>query len=166
MNSSLEHLGIFAEISTALVGFVAIFLAFVRLEERFSPEDGLRTRVIILSGFTGIFMSLTPIIIAENGLEEDLVWHLSSILFLGVLLLIEVFVAVRHFQLPLDSRRNIPLWNLVLAWSFALAATLLLAINVAPTNWIEASFGYTAAILLVLSAGATNFFTIALQKLL
>ena len=76
------------------------------------------------------------------------------------------YVAVRHFQLPIESRKNIPLWNLALAWTFAFIAILLLSSNVGITNWVEPSFAYTAAILLILGVGATNFFTIAIQRLL
>ncbi len=166
MNASVEHLGIFAEVSTALVGFVALFLAFVSREERFSPEDGLRTRVLILTGFVGIAMSLIPIIFSENNLDDHVNWRLSSIVFLGTVLVLAGYVAVRHFQLPRESRKNIPLWNLALGWFFALTAILLLSSNVLVANWVEPSFAYTASILLVLGIGATNFFTIAVQKLL
>ena len=93
-------------------------------------------------------------------------WRLSSAAFLASVLLLAVYTAVRHYQLPEDSRKSIPLWNLVLGWSFATVSILLLASNVGATNWVEPAFAYTAAILLVLGIGATNFFTIAIQKLL
>lgn len=166
MNASVEHLAIFAEVSAALVGFVALFLVLVRREERFPPEDGLRIRVMILIGFTGVAMSLLPIVIAQNTFDEATIWRSSSIIFLSISAAQACYVAVRHFQLPISSRMNIPRWNLLLAWGFVMVAMLLLLGNVGSTNLFAPSFAYTAAILLTLGAGATNFFTIAIQKLL
>ena len=166
MNASVEHLSIFAEVSAALVGFVALFLVLVRREERFSPEDGLRIRVLILIGFIGVTMSLLPIVIAQNNFDETTTWRLSSIIFLSALVVQACYVAVRHFQLPISSRMNIPGWSLLVAWGFAMVAMLLLLGNVGSLNWFAPSFAYTAAILLILGAGATNFFTIAIQRLL
>lgn len=163
MHTSVEHLAIFAEVSAALVGFVALFLVLVRGDERFSPEDALRIRVLILVGFTVIAMALLPIVIAQNNLNEIAIWHSSSSIFLGVLALQAGYVAMRHFQLPISPRMNIPLWNLLIGWSFATISMLLLVGNIVSIDWFTPSFAYTAALLLTLGAGATNFFTIATQ---
>jgi hypothetical protein len=42
VNSSIDHLSVFAEVAAAPVGFVAIFLALIRREENIPAEDAIR----------------------------------------------------------------------------------------------------------------------------
>lgn len=166
MDSSFEHLSVFAEVAAALVGFIAIFLVLVRREEKFPAEDAIRIRVMVLVGFAGISMSLLPIAIAEINLDNVQVWVISSAAFIVMIGSIAAYTAVRHFQLPDTSRENIPWSNLLIGWSCAAAAAGLLASNVLQMPIFGYSFSYTASLLLVLAVGATNFYIIAIQKLL
>ena len=166
MDSSFAHLSVFAEVAAALVGFVAIFLVLVRREEKFPAEDAIRIRVMVLVGFAVICMSLLPIAIAETSLDNVQVWVISSAAFILLIGSVSAFTAVRHFQLPDTARENIPWSNLLIGWSCAAAAGGLLASNVFHTPIFGYSFSYTASLLLLLAVGATNFYTIAIQKLL
>ena len=166
MESSFDQLAIFAEVSAAIVGFVAIFLVLVRREDKFPPEDAIRIRVLILVGFIGIFMSLLPITISRVNLAVDDIWIVSSALFVVVLGSTAVYIAAKHFKLPTSARENIPLENLLIAWTCVATAIILLGANVLQMPIFCYSFAYTAALLLVLAVGATNFYTIAIQKLL
>lgn len=166
MESSFEHLAVFAEVSAAIVGFVAIFLVLIRREDKFPPEDAIRIRALILVGFAGIFMSLLPIAISRGNFPVENVWKSSSASFITVLGLASVYVAAKHFRLPETARANIPLGNLVIAWVCISIAVVLLGLSVLAMPAVSYSFSYTAALLLVMAAGATNFYTIAIQKLL
>jgi len=166
MTSSFDHLSVFAEVAAAIVGFVAIFLVLVRGEEKFPAEDAIRIRGLIMSALIGIFASLLPIAIAETNLDEELVWIINSATFLLMLGGLSSYTAVRHFQLSNTARDNIPLTNLIVGWTCAATASLLLASNLLQVPILGYSFSYTLSLLLVLSVGATNFYTIAIQKLL
>ena len=166
MTSSFEHLGVFAEVAAAIVGFVAIFLVLVQREEKFPAEDAIRIRVMILTAFVGICASLLPIAIAQTNLDEETVWIVSSAIFLLMLGGVASYTALRHFQLSNTARDNIPLMNLIVGWVCAAIATFLLASNFLQVPILGYSFSYTVSLLLVLSVGATNFYTIAIQKLL
>lgn len=166
MDSSFEHLSVFAEVAAALVGFIAIFFVLVRREEKFPAEDAIRIRVMVLVGFAGICMSLLPIAVAEASLGDVQVWVVSSAAFILMIGSIAAYTAVRHFRLPYTARENIPWSNLIIGWSCAAGAAGLLASNVLQTPVLGYSFSYTASLLLVLAVGATNFYTIAIQKLL
>jgi hypothetical protein len=166
MSSSFDHLTVFAEVSAAIVGFVAIFLVLVRREDKFPPEDAIRIRALILVGFAGIFMSLLPIALSRGNFSIDEVWVISSVVFIVILASASAYVAVKHFQLSDDAREQIPLGNLLIAWTCAGIAGVLLASNVVDAPIFGYSFSYTSALLLILAAGATNFYTIAIQKLL
>jgi hypothetical protein len=117
VDSSFEHLSVFAEVAAARVGFVAIFLVVVQQEEKFPAEDAIRIRVMILVGFAGICLSLLPIAIAETKLDHVQVWIVSSAAFIVMVGSIAVYTAVRHFQLPDAARENIPWSNLLIGWS-------------------------------------------------
>ncbi|MEE4360752.1 MAG: hypothetical protein V2I63_04430 [Pseudomonadales bacterium] len=166
MDSSFEHLSVFAEVAAALVGFVAIFLVLVRREGKFPAEDAIRMRVMVLVGFAGICLSLLPIAIAETSLDHVQVWIISSAAFIVMVGSIAVYTAVRHFQLPDAARENIPWSNLLIGWSCVAAAGGLLVSNLLQAPILGYSFSYTASLLLLLAIGATNFYTIAIQKLL
>ena len=166
MTSSFDHLSVFAEVAAAIVGFVAIFLVLVRGNERFPAEDAIRIRVLILAAFIGICASLLPIAVAETNLDEVLVWRISSAVFLLMLGAVSSYTAVRHFQLSNTARDNIPLTNLIIGWTCAVTASLLLASNLLQLPILGYSFSYTLSLLLLLCIGATNFYTIAIQKLL
>ena len=166
MTSSFEHLGVFAEVAAAIVGFVAIFLVLVQREEKFPAEDAIRIRVMILTAFIGICASLLPIAIAQTNFNEETVWIVSSAIFMLMLGGVASYTAVRHFQLSNTARDNIPLMNLVVGWICAAIAATLLALNLLQVPILGYSFSYTVSLLLLLSVGATNFYTIAIQKLL
>ena len=166
MESSFDQLAVFAEVSAAIVGFVAIFLVLVRREDKFPPEDAIRIRALILVGFTGIFMSLLPIAVSHGNFPADQIWIMSSAVFIVMFGSASASIAMRHFQLPDSARENIPMGNLLIAWTFAGTAGILLVSNVLQVPVFGYSFSYTSALLLVLAAGATNFYTIAIQKLL
>lgn len=166
MEPSFDHLTVFAEVSAAIVGFVAIFLVLVRREEKFPPEDAIRIRALVLIGFSGIFMSLLPIAISRGNFPVDEIWIISSAAFIVLVGSGSVYIAIRHFELPDSARENIPIWNLLIAWTFMGISGVLLGSNVLQVPVFGYSFSYTGALLLVLAAGATNFYTIAIQKLL
>ena len=111
-------------------------------------------------------MSLLPIAIAETNLDNVQVWVISSAAFIVMIGSIAAYTAVRHFQLPDTARENIAWSNLLIGWSCAAAAAGLLASNVLQMPIFGYSFSYTASLLLVLAVGATNFYIIAIQKLL
>lgn len=73
-----------AEIAAAFAGFAALVSVIKRRTDQPGEElhDLLRLRLIISSGVVGVAAALVPVGLAGYGLEEGLVWRLSSLIFL------------------------------------------------------------------------------------
>ncbi|NNM04724.1 MAG: hypothetical protein HKO65_06430 [Gemmatimonadetes bacterium] len=73
-----------AEIAAAFAGFAALVSVIGRRRDQpgEAAHDILRLRLIISSGVVGVAAALIPVGLAGYGLAPDLVWRLSSLIFL------------------------------------------------------------------------------------
>jgi hypothetical protein len=73
-----------AEIAAAFAGFAALVSVIRRRTDQPGEEvhDILRLRLIISSGVVGVAAALVPVGLAGYGLEGEIVWRLSSLIFL------------------------------------------------------------------------------------
>jgi len=161
-----DELVLFAELGAAFVGFIAIFLIFARREGRFSPADSLRIRSIILASISVVFFSLIPLILTHAGLSGVTLWRTAStVAFIGGLVAGGV-VARKHFALSPTDRVEVGMVHSVITWGLFVTAAIFFGINAfwfgsAPSGW-----PYLASLACILGIAASNFVTIAFQRLL
>lgn len=75
-----------AEIAAAFAGFAALVSVIKRRSDQPGEEvhDLLRLRLIISSGVVGVAAALVPVGLAGYGLDEEVIWRLSSLIFLAL----------------------------------------------------------------------------------
>jgi hypothetical protein len=161
-----DELALFAELGAAFAGFIAIFLIFARREGRFSPADSLRIRSIILASFSAVFISLVPLVLQHAGFSGVALWRAASTVALIGGLLAGSMVARKHLALSPTDRANVGAVHSVITWGlFAIAAVLLVS-NAFWLVSIPSAWPYLASLVFILGIAATNFVTIAFQRLL
>ena len=161
-----DQLSLIAELGTGFAGFIAIFLIFARSEGRFSPADSLRIRVIISASFVAIFMALLPLLLALSELGISDVWRVSSLVFLGIGVSMNVATGRTQLSLAPEERAEVGLANNVFTWTLACLIPILLAVNAVGALGGPSALLYLTALALVLGLATSNFVAIALQRLL
>ncbi len=161
-----DELALFAELGAAFAGFIAIFLIFARREGRFSPADSLRIRSIILASFNAVFISLVALVLHHAGFSGVALWRAASMVaFIGGLLAGGV-VARTHVALSPRDRANVGAVHSVITWGLFAIAAILLVSNAFWLVSIPSAWPYLASLVCILGIAATNFVTIAFQRLL
>ena len=84
MLASQDVLLSLAEIAAAFAGFAALVSVIPRGPDRTETpaHDLLRLRLIISSGVTGVVTALLPLGLSGFGVEGEVVWRLSAVVFL------------------------------------------------------------------------------------
>ncbi len=165
MNAA-DALSLFAELGAAFAGFIAIFLIFARREGRFSPADSLRIRSIILASFSAVFLALVPLILQQAGLSGDVLWRTTSAIALVGGSLAGVLVARKHASLVPADRADVGALHSVVTWGLFALATALLMSNMFSLFSPPSAWRYLTALACALGIAASNFVTIAFQRLL
>jgi hypothetical protein len=161
-----DELALLAELGAAFAGFIAIFLIFARREGRFSPADSLRVRSIILASFSAVFLSLVPLVLHHAGFSDVALWRVASSVALIAGLLAGGVVARKQFALSPADRAEIGAIHSAITWGLFAIAALLLVSNV---FWIispPSAWPFLASLVCILGIAASNFVTIAFQRLL
>ena len=158
-----DELVLFAELGAAFAGFIAIFLIFARREGRFSPADSLRIRSIILASFAAVFLSLVPLVLRHAGFSDVALWRAASTVALIGGLVAGGVVARKHVALSSLDRADVGAVHSVITWGLFLVAAILLVSN---AFWIVSAWPYLASLVCILGIAASNFVTIAFQRLL
>jgi len=161
-----QELSLFASLGAAFAGFIAIFLIFARREGRFSPADSLRIRSIILASFSAVFFSLVPLVLRVAGLSGAALWRAASTVALMAGLLEGGAVLRRQLALSPEERADVGTVHSVVTWGLFVAAALLLASNASGLVARPSAWPYLAFLLCTLGIAASNFVTIAFQRLL
>lgn len=161
-----DSLSLLAELGAAFAGFIAIFLIFARREGRFSPADSLRIRSIILASFSTVFLSLVPLILQQAGLSGGELWRVTSAIALVGGVLAGGLVALKHASLEPADRVDVGAVHSVITWGLFALATILLISNLLWLFSPPSAWRYLAALACALGIAATNFVTIAFQRLL
>ena len=164
--SALDELALFAELGAAFAGFIAIFLIFARREGRFSPADSLRVRSIILASFSTVFIALLPLILHQAGLSGAELWRTASALALSGGLIAGGVVARKHLALAPEDRADVGRLHSFVTWGLFTIGAILLAWNALGLGAGGSAWPYLASLACSLGVAATNFVTIAFQRLL
>jgi hypothetical protein len=163
---AMADLALFAELGAAFAGFIAIFLIFARREGRFSPADSLRIRSIILASFSAVFASLIPMVLYQAGFSGVGLWRVASAVALIGGLLAGGIVALKHVTLSPTDRAEVGAVHSAITWGFFVIAAILLASNAFGFVSTPSAWPYLASLICILGIAATNFVTIAFQRLL
>lgn len=164
--NAVDSLSLLAELGAAFAGFIAIFLIFARREGRFTPADSLRIRSIIVASFAAVFLSLVPLILEQAGLSGGDLWRVTSAIAVVGGILAGGLVARKHVSLALEDRADVGALHSVVTWGLFALATILLLSNLFWPYSPPSAWRYMAALTCALGIAATNFVTIAFQRLL
>lgn len=164
--SATGELALFAELGAAFAGFIAIFLIFARREGRFSAADSLRIRSIILASFSAVFLSLVPLVLHHAGISDVALWRVASMVAIVGGLMAGGVVARKHFALSQEDRADVGMIHSVITWGLFAIAAILLVSNAFRLVSPAAAWPYLASLVCILGIAASNFVTIAFQRLL
>jgi len=116
--NAFDHLDLVAEIATALLGFIAIFLALSKSDGRFSESDRHFIQALVMSATVAIVLAISPRAISLFVTDAS-VWLSASILAIILGLLAMFLQARQQFRMSRDEAGQIHwLWHVV-AWSLA-----------------------------------------------
>ena len=151
-----------AQLGATFVGFVAIFLIFVRKDGRFSPAEALRIRALIYTSLLVVLTSLIPVMMSFV-VSEGALWQISAqlALLLGLISIADVVRA--HLAMTKADRAELVLLHAVITYGLALAATALVA--ALAFGLAAGSAPYVLAVMLTLVSVATTFITLAFKNL-
>jgi hypothetical protein len=166
VHSASELLSLIAELGLGFAGFLAIFLIFARRESRFSPADGIRVRGIVYASFVAIFMALLPLLLMQVELGEITIWRASSVVFLRVGIFVCASIGRAQLSASPDERAGVGFLNNVVTWGISALALVLLGANAVGGFGEPSAPPYLTALVLSLGVAASNFVTIAIQRLL
>ena len=121
---AFDQLDLVAEISVALLGFIAVFLALSRSDGRFSQSDRHFIQALVMSSSLAIVLALAPRAISLFAADE-VVWTAASILAI-TLGTMAILVQVR-LQLRMSREEALQIhwvWHLM-AWLLAVCIAVL-----------------------------------------
>ena len=124
-SDAFEHLGLVAEISATILGFIAVFLAVSRSDGKFSAADRHFVQALVLSSAFAVVFALLPS--ALSFYMDDGVWYSSLIIagFFGIS--ITFIMAYTQFRMPKDEAASVnALWH-VFPWTLGTVATVSIA---------------------------------------
>jgi hypothetical protein len=147
---AFDQLDLVAEIATALLGFVAIFLALSRADGRFAESDRHFIQALVLGSALAIILALAPRSISLFVTDAS-VWYAATILAF-VLGSISMFVQVRlQLRMSRDEAAQIHwMWHFV-AWALSIASGLLFLLAILDSTRITAFYVSGVSLLIPLS---------------
>ena len=166
MSELIGHLSVTAEVSAAYIGFVAIFLMFARQGGRFSPDVALQIVALFSISFVSLFMSLVPMAVTYLDLKYPHNLRLCSGIALTTWVIFLGSVLAPLKRLTPEQSAKIGFMNNVVAWSCAGLGLIILFVNTVDLNGWTSNFLYFCALILGLVIATSNFFSIAIERLL
>ena len=146
-----------AEVSVAFAGFISIFLVLATRNGRFSPEDSLSIRLIVISSVAPVFYAALPLILGSLGVFGVDLWRISSIL-VGL-----AGVGITAYFLPqllaLSSGESLGLM-------LAVVSLLCLFANAVGWPWPPSGGLYLLAIWLVVALAGGYFVALIFRRVL
>ena len=122
---AFEHLGLVAEISATILGFIAVFLAVSRSDGKFSAADRHFVQALVLSSAFAVVFALMPS--ALSYFIEDGLWRTSLFIAGGFGFTITIIMAYTQFHMPKEEAASVNvLWH-VLPWTLGTLATVAIA---------------------------------------
>lgn len=120
-----EQLGLIAEISATLLGFVAVFVALSNDKGRFLESDRHFIQGLVLTSILGIVLGLTPGTLSTY-LTGQAVWEASLIVALAGAAVVTVLTVWEQWNMSAEESSKVHwLWH-VPPWVLSSCATILL----------------------------------------
>lgn len=137
--NEFEHLGLVAEIAVALLGFIAIFLAFSKPDGRFAESDRHFIHALVLSATLAIVLSILPRAISLFA-SGSVVWFPSAIIAIALGSLAMFMQARQQFRMSRDEAARIHwVWHVV-AWALGVCAAILFILALVDNSRTSAYF--------------------------
>lgn len=154
--SPLEHsetlVGL-AQIWAAFAGFAALVSAVQGRSERLSAKhDLLRLRLVISTSVAGLVIVLVPLGLANFGLSDGMVWHITAIIFLAIDYAV-IISFIRSYQPVRGQFQPDSLAVVIVTVLELLKQMTLLVIVLNPVPQFGYSLFFTALLLQLLQAG-------------
>lgn len=119
-----DQLDLVAEISVALLGFIAIFLALSKTDGRFSASDRHFIQALVINSSLAIVLALAPRSIGLF-IADVSIWYVASILALVLGFLAMVLQLWQQLRMTPDEAVQIHwLWH-VIAWILGICVGIL-----------------------------------------
>lgn len=119
-----DQLDLVAEISVALLGFIAIFLALSKTDGRFSASDRHFIQALVINSSLAIVLALAPRSIGLFSADVS-IWYVASILALVLGFLAMVLQLWQQLRMTPDEAVQIHwLWH-VIAWILGICVGIL-----------------------------------------
>ena len=123
MPNAFSLLGLLAELSIALLGFIAVFSVFSRRDGKFSAADKHFIQAMVLDSVTVTGFAITAHFL-RLAIHPEQLWFVCATGFVIVGTFVVIFIAVDQAQMPKDESQTIHvLWHIG-AWSWALVAAV------------------------------------------
>ena len=161
-----EQLSLVAELGVAFAAFLAIFLVLARAEARFSPPDGVRVRVILLTSLFLVLAACIPLVLELFPLDRSLLWRIASSSALAGFLTVAANIAWHQFSMSAADQAALGTFNSIVSWSLAGAAGSAFTLNTLGLLGGPDAGLYVGALVCLLGVCTSNFITVAFQRLL
>ena len=123
MSNVFSLLGLLAELSIALLGFIAVFSVFSRRDGKFSAADKHFIQAMVLDSVTVTGFAITAHLL-RLAIHPEQLWFVCAIGFVVVGTFIMIFIALDQARMPKDESQTIHvLWHIG-GWSWALVAAV------------------------------------------
>ena len=147
---AFDQLNLVAEISAALLGFIAVFLALSRADGRFAESDRHFIQALVLSAALSIVFAITPrsltLFVADSS-----AWYAATILAI-ILGSLAMFLQAR-LQLRMSHEEAVQihwLWH-VLAWMLGIGSAMLFLLALLDSSRMIAYYVSGVSLLVPLS---------------
>ncbi len=151
-----------SQLGATFMGFVAIFLIFVRQDGRFTPADALRIRALIYTSLLVVAGGLLPVMMFFL-LGGDLAWRAAAATMLVIGSAITVDVARSQLKLSKEDLRELVVLHAVVTYALAFVALALSVVVV--LGYGSGGVLYTTALMLTVASVMITFITLAFKNL-
>lgn len=134
-----EHLGLIAEISVALLGFVAIFLALSRKDGRFTESDQHFIQALVLGAALAIVLAMAPPVIGmfTGGAS---IWFWATVLGITLGSCNMVLQIRLQLRMPSVEAEQIHwVWHVV-AWGLGISVAVLFVLGLIDSSQTSAYY--------------------------
>lgn len=157
----LLHLGLLAELSVALVGFIAIFSIFSRKDGRFNTADRHFIQAMVLDCVLVVVLAIFPRVLWSM-LEPETTWNVCLHVGTGLGVLLGLYIARDQLQMPRDQAQTINVWWHVGGWTWGSFALFFVA--AAYLGLITPVAGYFGATSMLLMNALYCFIVIVFRR--
>ena len=147
---SFDQLGLLAEISATLLGFVAVFIVLSRGDGRFAESDRHFIQALVQSSVFAVLLALIPRALSLYGFDVS-VWKIATIVAIIVGSGIMVLMARAQMSMSREEASKIHWGWHVSSWGMGFAAAGLLFLGLVQSAYAAAFYVSAASIMVVLA---------------